>query len=251
MFVREALGRAVGGILAPAAMEVALVRGAPVFHAHGVVIRAEVTPVEAPEPLGALGEALGGPALVRFSGALQRHQEGRDLPDVFGAAVRFRAGSNSTARDPQDLLFATFRHVWELPIAALRTDPRDFLANTYSTVLPFHVPGTSVLFVFRLVPETRSPEGRDHVERLEKAVQKGRAVVHLEARPEGGRAPYTPIASIALRSMVTPTPDETALRFNPFHVGSGVVPAGFFQAMRAAVYPASMLGAALSRGRAG
>jgi hypothetical protein len=247
MIVREALGRAVGGILAPVAMEASLARGAPLVHADGMVIRAEVAPVEAPEPLGALGHALSGPALVRFSGALQRYREGRDLPDVFGAAVRFGAAS----QHPQDLLFATFRHVWELPIAALRTDPRDYLANEYSSVLPFHVPETAVLFVFRLVPEAQSPEGRDHVDRLERAVKAGRAALYLEARPETGRAPFTPIASITLKSRVILPPDETALRFNPFHNGAGVVPAGFFQALRAAVYPASMLGAALARGKVG
>jgi hypothetical protein len=247
MIVREALGRAVGGILAPVGMEASLARGAPVLHADGTVFQADVTPVEASEPLGPLARALGGPALVRFSGALQRYQEGRDPPDVFGAAVRFGVAS----REPQDMLFATFRNLWELPIAALRTDPHDFLANEYSTVLPFHVPGTAALFVFRLVPAARSPEGRDRVDRLERAVKAERAALYLEARQEAWRTSFTPIASILLRSRVTPAPDQAALRLNPFHDGAGVVPAGFLHALRAALYPASILGAALARGKAG
>ena len=111
MSVLEALGRGVGGILAPVAAEASLVRGAAVLHADGVVVRAEVTAIAAPDPLGALGEALGGPALVRFSNALRRARPGRDPRDVLGAAVRFRAGTDR----PQDLLFATFLHAWQAP----------------------------------------------------------------------------------------------------------------------------------------
>jgi hypothetical protein len=241
MDVREALGRAVGGILAPLAAEASLTRGTPIFHADGVVLAAKVEAVDAEEPLGDLGRSLQGPALARLSGALQRYQEGRDPPDVFGAAIRFGARSEK----PQDLLLATFRRLWEMPLAPLRTDARDFLANDYYTVLPSHVPGTETLYTFRLVPEAPAPDGSDHVDRLVRAVAQGRAILHLEARPRGD-ARFTRIASITLTGRTAVAPG--GLRFDPFRAGAGVVPAGFFQAVRTAVYPASELGAAVARG---
>ena len=241
MDVREALGRAVGGLLAPLAAEASLTRGVAVLHADGVVLQGKVEALGADAPLGALGEALQGPALVRFSSALRRYREGRDPPDVFGAAIRFGAGTPKA----QDLVLATFRHLWEIPLAPLRTDPHDFLANDFYSVLPSHVPGTETLFTFRLVPEAAAPEGRDHRDRLERAVAEGRAAVRLEARLDaGGR--YVPVASIKLTGSASLAPEE--LHFNPFRAGAGVVPAGFFQAVRAAVYPASQLGSAIARG---
>jgi hypothetical protein len=62
-------------------------------------------------------------------------------------------------------------------------------------------------------------------------------------------ARFTPFASIALQAIVSPAPAEDAVRFNPFRNGAGVVPAGFLQAVRAATYPASILGAAVARGK--
>lgn len=246
MDVRDALGRAVGGIFAPLAAEISLIRGAPVFHADGVLVRAEVEPFSAPAPLGELARALAGEALVRFSGALQRYRRGHDPRDVFGAAVRFGAGTEH----PQDLLFATFRTVWELPLAPLRTDPRDFLANDYHTVLPSHVPGTAGRFTFRLVPEGPAPDGEDHVDRLERAVAGGRARLRLEARRDARGAPSTPIVSVALRETLgMETSGDAVPPFDPFRDGAGLVPAGFFQAVRAAVYPASALGARVARAR--
>jgi hypothetical protein len=242
MDVGEALGRAVGGLLAPLVAEASLTRGVAVLHADGVVLHGKVEALEADAPLGALGKALQGPALVRFSSALQRYREGRDPPDVFGAAIRFGAGTP----EAQDLLFGTFRHLWEIPLAPLRTDPHDFLANDFYTALPSHVPGTETLFTFRLIPNAAAPDGKDHRDRLERAVAEGRAKLRLEARLNaGGR--YVPVASIELTSSASLAPEEE-LHWNPFRAGAGLVPAGFFQAMRAAVYPASQLGSSLARG---
>jgi hypothetical protein len=261
MDVREALGRAVGGILAPIVAEASLTRGAPVFHADGVVLEAEAEAIErigeavegihrgsvpastqgssVAEALVALGAALHGPALVRFSNAGRRYQEGQDPPDTFGAAIRFGAG---TAKQ-QDLVFATFRHLWELPLAAFRTDPRDFLANDYYTALPSRIPGTSALVEFRLVADPGVHEGRDHVDRLLRAVADGKAFLTLEGRAkDGGR--FVPIATIK----ITARARVDQLDANPLRSGAGIVPAGFFQAVRSVVYPASMLGASIAKG---
>ena len=210
MDVREALGRAVGGILAPIVAEASLARGAPVLHADGVVLEAEAEPVDADEPLGALGRALQGPALVRFSSALRRYQAGQDPRDALGAAIRFGAGGDK----PQDLLFGTFRHLWEIPLAALRTDPHDFLANDYHAVLPFHVPGTETLYTFRLVPEAGAPDGKDRVDRLVRAAAEGLARLRLEARASGDRGGdrTTLIATITLTSACRRSPRGDPLR---------------------------------------
>jgi hypothetical protein len=241
MGVREALGRAVGGILAPVAAEASLIRGAAVFHADGVVYRGEARAIADEGPLGAVAHALEGPTLVRFSGGLQRYHEGRDPFDVFGASVRFHPDD---PRRMQDLLFGTFRHAWQIPFAALLTNRHDVLANDFYAVLPFHVPGTPATFTFRLVPEPPgATDGKDHRDRLDRAVATGKVVLSLEASSTMRDAGFAPIAAITLHERLSIADGE--LRFNPFHDGAGVVPAGFFQAIRAAVYPASQLGRSL------
>ena len=110
---------------------------------------------------GQLGAVLQGPAIARFSGALFRDVRGRTRPDILGLALRFHPGPGAEpeARS-QDLLLATFRHVWTLPIAMVLTRSDDYLANTYSTVLPSRVPGRRGV-TFRVVPEATASEGED------------------------------------------------------------------------------------------
>ena len=244
MSVREALGRGVGGILAPIAAEGSLVRGARLFHPDGVVFHADVHAIEGGGPLGA---ALQGPALARFSGALFRGHRGSLLPDILGLALRFHPGRGAEpgARS-QDLLLATFRHVWTLPLAMFVTRRDDYLANAYDTVLRSRVAGERGVFTFRVVPEAPTGEGHGRLARLENAVADGRAWLRLEMRPAWRGAPAVPIATIALREAADV--DQEALRFDPFRAGAGIEPAGFFQAMRAAAYPASQLGRALAHG---
>jgi hypothetical protein len=247
MSAREAVGRAIGGLAAPLAAEASLVRGARVFHPDGVVYAAEVSALAGDGPLAELGRALQGAALVRFSGALRRYHPGKDPRDLFGAAVRFHAGAGAQpTRRSQDLLFATFRRLWQIPLGILLTDPRDFLANDYHAVLPFQIPGGEAPFTFCLTPERCAADGRDRYERLEHAVASGHALLRLDARLARWRAPFTPVATIALRERAAV--DQEALRFDPFRAGAGIVPVGLSQAVRAAVYPASQLGRAIARG---
>jgi hypothetical protein len=236
MGLLEALGRGVGGVVAPVAALGSLTRGARLFHPDGVVYRADVRALQAEGALGDLARRLEGPAIIRLSGALFRHRPGRTLPDVLGAAVRFGAA--------QDLLFATFRRSYELPVAMLATNAGDFLANEYYTVLPSDIPGREGV-TFRLVPFHPSPPGRDRRERLARAVADGAASFELEAR-RAYAGPWTSFASITLRERADV--DQEELRFNPFHDGLGIVPHGFLQAVRAAVYPASQIGRALAHG---
>lgn len=240
MSVREVLGRVLGGILAPIMAEGSLARGAAVVHPDGVIYRGEVSGSDAAGALGALGKALAGPALVRFSNGLHRFRRGHDPRDVLGAAVRFGAGSSAE----QDLLFGTFRSFLLLPLDALLTNPRDFLANDYHAVTPFRVPGMPAPLTFRLVPERHEADGLDRFERLQNAVAEGHAVLRLDAMVRSAGA--IPVATITLRERAPM--EQDALRFNPFRDGAGIVPVGLQNAVRAAVYPASQAGRAAARG---
>lgn len=245
MRLREAVGRALGWLLAPAAWQGARLRRARLFHPDGVVYRAEVRPIAAEGAAAGLAARLAGPALVRLSGGLLRWRGGdRARPDVLGVAVRFReseAVSAEVAPGDQDLLFASFRFLWSLPLGPLTTDVRDFLGNRYYAVLPFDVAGVGPAR-FRLVPVRTSPtsaeKGGDRRERLERAVAAGAAVLRLEMRLRRRR--WAAVAEIALRERVQV--DQQSLRLTPFHTGRGIVPRGLIQATRAAAYAASQRG---------
>ncbi|MCC6556670.1 MAG: hypothetical protein IT372_27230 [Polyangiaceae bacterium] len=250
MQLREAVGRAIGGALAPAAWEGSLIRRARLFHPDGVVYRAEVRPIAAEGPLGDLGARLAGPALVRLSGGWWRWRAGRgERPDALGVAIRFRDRDEVSAEaspGDQDLLFESFSRLILLPIAPLITNYRDFLANTYHAVLPFEVAGLGRAR-FRLVPAPVKASGEDRRERLERAVEGGAAILRLDVRPLRRGARWTPIAEIALVERVAL--DQGALRFNPFRTGRGIVPSGLVQAIRAAAYAASQVGRATAGSR--
>jgi len=244
MLARESVGRAVGGLIAPVARQGSRLRRARVLHPDGVVYRAEVRPlsVAGDRALADVAARLAGPALVRLSGGLWRWRGGGDRarPDVLGVAVRFRGSEAlSPEADPgdQDLLFASFRSMWTLPIAPLTTDVRDFLANVYHAVLPFDVTGLGRARC-RLVPVRASVTGEDRRERLERAVSAGVAVFRLEIRQP--RRPWVAVAEIALRERVEM--DQQALRLTPFRTGRGIVPRGLIQAVRAAAYAGSQRG---------
>lgn len=241
MRLREAVGRALGWLLAPAAWQGARLRRARLFHPDGVVYRAEVRPMAAEGAAAGLAARLAGPALVRLSGGLLRWRGGdRARPDVLGVAVRFReseAVSAEVAPGDQDLLFASFRFLWTLPLGPLTTDVRDFLSNRYYAVLPFDVAGVGPAR-FRLVPVRASAGDGDRRERLERAVAAGAAVFRLEMRLRRRR--WAAVAEIALRERVQV--DQQSLRLTPFHTGRGIVPRGLIQATRAAAYAASQRG---------
>jgi hypothetical protein len=235
MKLSEAIGRVIGGATAPAAALGSFARRARLFHPDGVVHRADVEPIND----DALARALAGTAIVRLSGALWRWPGGAGLPDILGVAVRFHPGEARA----QDLLFASFRNTLTLPLAVFTTNVRDFLADTYYTVLPSRAPGLGRV-TFRLVPEPTASNGGDRRERLERAVDAGRAVFVLQVRERRARARYRGLALIRLRERLEDVGEE--LRFNPFHAGLGIEPAGLLQAIRAVVYPASQMGRALA-----
>ncbi len=246
MRASEALGRAVGGVLSPITGEASLLRQARIFHPDGVVFRADVRPLVREGEVGELAQRLAGPALVRLSSAWWRHE--KELPDVLGIAVRFcgreptTTTSETSARD-QDLLFATFRHIWTLPLAPLTTNQHDFLANDYHAILPFYVLGLGRV-KFRLLPMRQKGTEGSRRERLSQAVVAGNAVLRLEvrqrfpSRPTLSRWEGVAVIDLQERSLV----DQEALAFTPFHAGRGIMPVGPFQMIRAATYAASRTG---------
>ncbi len=250
MDIGEAIGRVFGVLVAPAAAMGSFVRGARIFHPDGVVYRADVHADVTEGALGKLAGRLAGPALVRLSSATQREKAGTSPRDILGLALRFNtppgAGPAPGARS-QDLLLLSIQHLWQLPAGALLTKPRDFLANDYHALLPFRVDGPGVV-KFRIVPEAdaaRGDEGMGRLERLEDAVRRGGAVLHLQVKGEAHGAEWEALATVVLRERVNV--DQADLQFSPFHNGAGIEPVGFFQGLRWAAYHGSQVGRALRR----
>jgi hypothetical protein len=250
MDIRGAIGQVIGVLAAPAAALGSFVRGARIFHPDGVVYRADVHADVHEGALGELAARLAGRALVRLSSATQREKAGTSPRDILGMALRFNpspGADSAPGAQSQDLLLLSIPHLWQLPIGPLLTKPRDFLANDYHALLPFRVDNLGVV-KFRIVPGVDAAsgnEGMDRLERLEDAVSRGAAVLHLQVKSEESGAEWRPLATVALRERVDI--DQEDLRFTPFHEGAGIEPVGFFQGVRWAAYPASQLGRALRR----
>lgn len=235
----EKYGMLLGSYLAPITSALSGARGARMFHPDGVVYQANVEPCTYNPHFRPIAEQLAGIALVRFSSALWR--SGREWPDVLGAAVRFGwAPARPGLGVEQDLLLATIRYPWTMPLAPFATNFRSYLWNHYHAVSPFEVPG-----VGRVKIRLRSPRlgnhGSDSRERhLEQATREGLARFELQFR----RLEVTPLARhwqpvAALRLMGRFEIDQEALRFSPFRDGAGLRPVGFVHALRVAAYAAS------------
>jgi hypothetical protein len=233
--VRERVGDLVGLATAPLAAAVASARHARVFHADGILLSARVDPVvRSVVPM--VSERLRGQAIVRFSSALWRHE--REWPDALGCAIRFRSTARASAepeeRD-QDLLFATIRSPFTLPIAPFGTHVHDYLANTYFATSPFDVAGVGRV-KWRLVPEHAATGPGTRTERLRDAITHGEARLRLELR----RTFHPAWLPVSLITLIRPIAiDQEELRFSPFRTGRGITPRGFVHALRRVVYPAS------------
>jgi hypothetical protein len=238
------LGLASGWLIAPVFGLISYARQARTFHPRGPVLHASVEPhADAPPDARALAERLRGSALVRFSGALWKRE--RRLPDVLGCALRLRHGDGESAAalgDDQDLLFATIRRPWSMPLSPLTTHVHDYLANDYFAVSPFRSPDVTQPFYLRLHPVAWESDGRGtRSARLDRAVRAGAAMLNIElsARPFDG---WRPLARVRLER--TADVDDEALRFDPFRAGRRIQPFGFIHALRVGVYKLSQLGRA-------
>jgi hypothetical protein len=237
----EVFGFIGGLIAAPLFGITSYLREARTFHPEGVCYRATARSVAALPALEPMAQRLLGGGLVRLSGAVWKG--GRERHDALGFAVRFgelgmeRASLTTPARGDQDLLFVTSRRLWTLPLAFFTTDQHDFLRNDYYALTPFEVEGVGRVEL-RISPRRVAAEGNSRRARLASAVERGEAVFTLEVSmlDQPDRA-WRPVVEIQLTEKADV--DQTALRFSPFRDGRGIVPRGFVNAMRPAVYAAS------------
>ena len=228
------LGACLGLALGIVLFVVSLVRGARAVHAEGVLCRAEVIARD-----GALPRRFAGPALVRLSGALAAQATtGRD---ILGIAVRLQETASTDPRvGDQDLLFGTFDSFLGASRALAATDTGDYLANRYSTVTPWWVPGEGPL-VLALAPGAARPRdrGADRLARLDADLADGTAQLALVVAG-------APVAELRL---VARLPDDgRTLRASMFRQGRGIRPVGLRNGIRATVYPMSQLARRLRGG---
>lgn len=245
--VRFAVGASLGVGLGVVFFVVALVRSARPVHAEGLVCRAKLVPRD-----GVLGPVLAGPALARFSGAFTDERGQR--ADVLGLILRLRTEDHERAAGvdgDQDLLLATFESFRTAARDRDATDVSDYLANTYSSVAPWWLPGLgpATLRLARVTNVSTATVNREPAsaasrrERLERALASGQAILLLAAELDGERRE---LAEVHLLERL----DESghALRGSMLRCGRGVRPVGFRNGLRATLYPMSQFGRRL-RGR--
>lgn len=241
MRLLDAVGRLVGGVWAPFLMLGSLTRNARIFHPEGLVFWARVLPITKDGALGEFAKRLEGPALVRLSSGWWRNE--KEWPDVLGIAIRFVDTKNINVQHPgirdQDMLFATFKRSLGLPMAPLRTNVHDFMANDYHAILPFAVENMGRV-KFRLLPMRLPTEPGNRRNKLAARIAAGTAVFRIEMKQVKFRAKWKEVASVEIRELALV--DQDKLAFNPFHAGRGIVPVGPVHMIRAAAYAASVVG---------
>jgi hypothetical protein len=233
----EKLGALAGAAIAPAFGLGSLIRRARIFHPEGVCHRATaVVAPGTPFETAAIRLAGEGPALVRFSAAWWRG--GREWPDVLGCAIRFGGGDPEPLprEGEQDLLLATIPRPILTLAAPLWTDTHHFLANTYHATAPFDLEGVGRVRL-RLTALPFDAIGESRVERLERAVERGVAVLLLSVRRVRPFARWRPLVELRVGERLDV--DQEALRFDPFANGRGLVPRGFVHNLRRATYALS------------
>jgi hypothetical protein len=237
----EVLGLWAGSMIAPLVTVGSLLRQARVFHPRGIYFQAKVEPAEDLDPqFTALADGLSkNDALMRLSAGMSKMRRGV-LPDVLGIAVRFNTNANNdfAVKDAtQDLLMATSRSVLTLPLAALRTNHRDFLANLYYGMGCFEIedqPGMRL----RLTPLRLSGgSGEDRYDMLREAIAEDEVAFLLETASASDPDQWFPLVRIRLISEVKI--DDRKMSFWPFYTGQGIKPRGFIQYMRPVPYLSS------------
>lgn len=241
--ITDRLGLIGGWLVAPVFGLVSRARRARTFHPRGPVYHGRaVRHASTPLALYSLAERLSGDVLVRFSGALWK-KERRFLPEVLGCALRFRdlqSDSPLPSERDQDLLFATIRRPWTMPLSPLTTHAHDYLANDYFAVSPFDSQEVTQPFYLRLHPTLRaSPPptaASTRAARLSSALRDGAVVFDLEhsTSPFG---PWHAVARVQLDREANI--DGESLRFQPYRNGRGIRPHGFVHALRRGVYAVS------------
>jgi hypothetical protein len=197
-------------------------RHARAFHPQGTMCRAEVASTELD---------LAGPALVRISGA--SGDEDSATHTVVGMAIKFSGG--------QDLPLASFESFLHVASATANTDITDYLANTFASVSPWKIPDTGIVWfrAHRVLPAgTTGSKEPTRTGRLRDDIANQRATIDLEihSRPKADGPLLRKLATITLTEII---PEDPTFRISMFHTGRGIVPTGFRNGVRAAVYPVS------------
>jgi hypothetical protein len=234
------LGILCGWLVSPLFGLTSGLRRARTFHPRGPVFHARASRhVATPLALQELADRFTGDVLVRFSGALWKNEPSL-LPDVLGCALRVRRARRESAlatADDQDLLFATIRRPWTMPLSPWTTDAHNYLANDYFAVSPFLSQEVTQPFYLRLHPAGSQPAHADtRAARIAQAVRAGAVALDIEhsTRPFG---PWQPLSQVRLECAAEI--DGEALRFQPFRTGRGIQPYGFIHALRRGVYSIS------------
>jgi hypothetical protein len=148
------------------------------IHSRAFVARVEHHPELAIE-LEPLAERIVGDAVVRFSGALRKHEP----VDALECSVRFRHDAGD--RD------------WLFTPRGRRTNVEDFLANEYYATTPFDVGLVHGLY-FRVRPERPSRHViGDREARLDDAVARDDAVLEIDVSPSRSGT-WSPIVRVIL-----------------------------------------------------
>ena len=199
------------GITTPIWAGLSALRGSRIFHPDGEAFQAT---------LHVPGVARTGSPLFDEEGthvALARISRGvglpEPLPDTIGLAIRLCDVHGPGLH--QDFLMNTSLDV---PVLHHLILPGLLSDQAYSSVLPYRIGG-------RL--------------RLVGALPRGRGAFDLALAGVGGK--FVPIARLALGARC---PDDVAedLRFNPWHTGAGIAPAGPLQRWRRGAYKGSQEG---------
>ena len=211
------------------------VRGKRIFHPDGVAYEAELH-------VHGEGPATGAPlfdvpgrhrSLVRASRGAGLPE---GLPDTLGLGIRV-CDAHGHGRH-QDLLINVSA---DLPLLHHLILPAwdGFFGQSYSSVLPYRIGGRLCLVGARPAAAERR-RGQGAIAELEELAALGEAAWDLALAAPGGRL-EAPLGRLRLTARLSDRVAE-GLRFNPWHTGGGIRPAGALQALRGAAYRGSQRG---------
>lgn len=234
----DAAGFGIGAVLAG----VAAARGGKAVHPTGVVYGATLVVEGAPDaPRGSqlLATPAEHPALMRFSRSLGVP---RPIPDLLGVSLRVPDVYGPGGR--QDFMLVSS---FDLPVLHHVFVPAggDTQQRPYSSSLSYRAGDET--FLIGVVPDADAPRppGDDEFDRLARAAATGRLTFGLAVASIGGR--FRRVGTLHVHERLPQTLD--ALRFNPFHCGGGMAPAGVLNRLRDYADPLSQ--AAWARRRDG
>jgi hypothetical protein len=226
-FVREPTAALWGALSA--------LRGKRIFHPDGVAYEAELHVHGEGEPTGAPLLDVPGrhTAVVRASRGAGLPE---GLPDTLGLGIRV-CDAHGEGRH-QDVLVNVSAN---LPLLHHLILPAwdGFFGQTYSSVLPYRIGGRLVL-VGAIPAAAERRRGRGALPELEELAALGEAAFDLALASVGGRW-QAPWGRLRLTARLNDRVAE-ALRFNPWHTGGGIRPAGPLQGIRGAAYRGSQRG---------